>query len=280
MPFKPHTPKSYPYSIPPPPELHPEIARKLDRHDVLRFFQIEALLRSEVVWEHYRQATLRTRLRRTTPMVTTIELWSFLFGENKLKLRGEADAPIRRLLWDESLRDRFGIDDGWAVLIGSHHRYLHPRKPQFRMGNGIVDLSILHQSPPLEFRLKYLEEEQSRYLYLMIDSAEVTLSDLAVLKEVLLRRQQVEWRPAGVRKAPLIMDACAWLRYLRCYDLHNKEGLTVDEVGRRVLGAPARRTAPAAKKRASARRAVNRAVKNVKALIDSAQRGPWVFPRL
>ena len=43
-------------------------------------------------------------------MVTNLELWTSLFGQNKLKLRGEADAPIQRLLWDESLRDRFGID--------------------------------------------------------------------------------------------------------------------------------------------------------------------------
>jgi hypothetical protein len=280
MPFKPHAPKPYPFRIPSLPKLRSEKARKLDRHDVLRFFQIEALLRSEVVWALYRQAILRTRLRRTTPMVTDIELWVSLFGKNKLKLRGEAHAPIRRLLWDESLRNQFGIADGWAVLIGSHHRYLRPRKPSFRIGTGIVDLSILHRRPPLEFRLEYLEKKQTRNLYLMIDSAEVTSSDLAVLKEVLLRRQQEARRSAGVQKAPIIVDPYAWLRYLRSYDLHIKEGLSLDEIGRRVWEAPARRTAPAAKERASARRAITRAVKNVKALIDSAQRGPWVFPRL
>ena len=98
MPFKATTPKPYPYNIPAPPELDPEIARKLDRRDVLRFFQIEALLRSEVVWDLYRQAILKTRRRRTAPMVKSVELWSFLFGENRLKLRGEADALMRRLL--------------------------------------------------------------------------------------------------------------------------------------------------------------------------------------
>lgn len=281
MPFKTNTPKPYPYDILSPPRLDPEIARKLDRTDVLRFFYIEALLRSEAVWGLYRQATQLTRRRRTAPIVKNVELWSFLFGENRLKLRGETDSPMRRLLWDESLRDRFNVDDGWAVLLGSHHRYLRPRKPPFRIAEAIVDLSLLHQqSPHLEFRRKYLEEKQSRYLYLMIDSAEVSSSDLADLKKLLRRRQQVGSSNAGLQKAPPITDARAWLCYLRCYDLREHEGLSRDEVGKCVYGAPAGRSAQAGKKRASARREVTRAVQKVKALIESARRGSWVFPRL
>ena len=281
MPFKPHIPKPYPYSIPPAPELDPEIARKLDRHDVLRFFQIEGLLRSEVVWGHYHQATLRTRRRRTAPMVTNLELWLFLFGENRLMLRGGADAPMRRLLWDESLRERFNIDDGWAVLLGSHHRYLRPRKPVFRIGEGIVDLSLLHQSRHLEFRLEYLEERHSRNLYLMIDTNIVSSSDLAALKEVIRqRRKQLQISDTGRQKALTIKNPSAWLSYLRCYDFREREGLSRDEVGKRMHWAPGGRSVQARIGQASARREVTRAVRNVKLLIAAAEKGPWVFSHL
>ena len=179
---------------------------------------------------------------------------------------------------DNSLRDRFDVDDGWAVLLGSHHRYVRPCKPPFRIGKGVVDLSLLHQSPHLEFRLEYLEEQQSRYLYLMIDSAEVSSSDLAALKEVLRRRQHIGSSNAGRQKAPPITDACAWLCYLRCYDLRVRDGLSRNNVGQRVYGAPAGRSVQAVKKRAFACRVVTRAVQKVKALIELCQKGPWVFP--
>ena len=282
MPYKAitYTLTPYPYKIPSPPKLSPETIKKLDRRDVLRFLHIEALLRSQIVWDLYQQATRRTIRRKTAPPARNVELWTFLYGKNRLSLRGERDAPMRRLLWDESLRDRFNVEDGWAVLLGSHHRYLHPQKPSFRIGEGMVDLSLLHRTPDLSFKLKYLEEEQSRYLYLMIDSAEVSSSDLTALKHLLRERQKAESPETRFQKAPPIKDARAWLNYLRCYDIRHCEGVSYGEVGKRVYEAPEGRSEKAGKKRRSIYRQVKRDCKHVKELIRYAEKGPWLLPRL
>ena len=280
MPFKATTPKRSPFDLPSLPELDYEKARLLAPLDMQRFFYIEALLRSEVVGDLYQQATLGTRRRRTAPSVKSVQLLNFLLDENRQKLRGEANAPMRRLLWDESLREQFAVDDGWAVLLGAHHRYLRPRKVPFHIGEGIVDLSLLYQANPhLEFRLKDLEKDP-RLLCVMINNAKVSSDDFKLLEGVLRQYQQREPSSTKQQKAPNITDACAWLSYLRDYDLHIREGLSLDEVGKRTHGAPKDRTVQARAKRASARRAVTRAVRKVKDLIKSAQKGPWIFPRL
>jgi hypothetical protein len=282
MPFKATTPKCYPFDLPSLPELDREKARLLDQRDMQRFFYIEALLRSEVVEDLHRQATLRTRRRGTAPSEKKLSLWMFLLVENRQKLRGEANAPMRRLLWDESLRERFAVDAGWAVLLGAHHRYLRPRKEPFNLGEGIVDLSHLSQKhPDLLLRLKdYIDKSPSRHLCVMIDTAIVSSYDFRVLKEIVRQHQQQEFSDSEQQKAPHISDACAWLSYLHDYDLHVLKGLSLDQVGERTHGAPKAGTAKARDKRDNARRVVKRAVKNVKGLIASAEKGPWIFPRL
>jgi len=283
MPFKAPTPKRSPFDLPSLPDLDHKKARLLDQRDMQRFFYVEALLRSEVVWKLYQEATLRARRRRTATSGKRmrVELANFLFIENRQKLKGEVNASMRRLLWDESLRERFAVDDGWAVLLGAHHRYLRPRKEPFNLGEGIVDLTLLYRAKPhLDFKLKYLENNPSRFLFLMIDSDIVSSFDLRTLKEILHGYQQQQLSDTGPQKAPHIIDACAWLSYLRDYDLHVRDGLSLNRVGKHTHGAPIGRSGQAGKKRASARRKVTRAVRKVKDMIKSAQKGPWILSRL
>ncbi len=283
-PFSPPAPRPYPYKIPPPPKPDPRTLKQLDRREVIEFVRIEALLRSPVVWALYRQALRRTQRRRySAPPVRNVELWTFLYMgnmENRLKLRGKADAEIRGLLWNSSLRKRFTVEDGWAVLLGSHHRYLRPRLSPFHISHAIVDLARLHRTPGLYFDLKYLEEHSSRYLYLMINYAAISRADLAALDHELRERQKAESPDTGRRKAPPIKDVRAWLNYFRCYDLRRCEGASFGEIGQRVYDAPEGRSGQAVKKRQTATREAKRAFKKVNDLIPCAEKGPWRLPRL
>jgi hypothetical protein len=189
---------------------------------------------------------------------------------------------MRRLLWDDSLRERFHVEDGWAVLLGSHHRYLRPQSISFRIGEGIVDLSILHRREDLSFKLEYLNEDQSRYLYLMIDSAEVSLSDLRALQDLLRKRQKTILSEAKLQAPHPVKDVTAWMLYLQSHDMHRYQGMSAENVGKNLYGAPGRRLTMTPKDRnkcENARRQVLRACANVQKLIDFAVKGPW-FPSL
>ena len=157
-PFSPPAPRPYPYEIPPLPNLDLIRARpnRRDLWNALEFVRIEALLRSKSVWTLYQQACRRKS--RVMPEAKSVEQWIAWYGQNKLKLRGQSSAAVRALLWDETLWDRFDVVDGWAVLLGSHHRHLpvrHALVPtrfesaldhRFRTGEGIVDLSAFARS--------------------------------------------------------------------------------------------------------------------------------------
>ncbi len=82
----------YPYRIPDPPKLNEETVRALKsrRDHVCEFLRVEALPRSSRVWA--------------------------LFSARR---DGQPDA----------LRERYGVGDGWEVLIGAQHRYLDARTP-------------------------------------------------------------------------------------------------------------------------------------------------------
>jgi hypothetical protein len=155
------SPTACPYKIPPLPNLE-KVNKSLNRRDLwnaFEFFRIEALLRSKVVWKLYTEAVRLTRRETAPPTERNAQMFIFLYGDNLLKLSGEADAPMRRLLCDESIRDRFAIDDGWAVLLGSHHRLLFPStslSPMW-MGDGILDLSAMVRSTDYTFKPEYLK---------------------------------------------------------------------------------------------------------------------------
>lgn len=261
-----------PYNILSPPKLSPAIMKKLDRRDVLRFFYVEALLRSKTVGDLFQQAALRTRCKTTAPPGMSVRLWTFLFGQNRLKLRGEKDALMVRLLWDRSLQDRFKIEDGWAVLSGSHHYLLTDRRPHYRIGEGIVNLSDYHQKTDLRFELKFLDEKQSRYLYLMIDTAEVSSGDLKLLDAILHRRQKTKSAESGFFEPHPIQDVRAWLSYLECYDIRRLETISFAKIGERVFGSQ--------KKRSSVLHEAKRACDNVTKLIRNAKKGRWRLPLL
>ncbi len=253
MHLKGNPPKPCPYDLPPAPQLGPESLKKLDPWNALKFFHVEALLRSEAVWDLYRKASRRKG--NSDPQVRSLELWLFLFGGDKpkLKLRGKASAAMRRLLGDGTLRYRFSVDDGWAVLLGSHHRFLTSclcaPSPLFWISEGILDLAALHRSPDLYFDLKYLQEEQSRYLYLRIDGAVAPYGNIGALEPVLRKRYEalslpvekptidprtgVCTHPFHPRKHPRIKDAHTWLEYFQCYD-RRQSGLKPKEIAERV----------------------------------------------
>ena len=298
MPSKANTQKPYPYDLPPLPDptLISETSDKRDRWNAWEFFRIEALLRSEAVWALYKQASRR---RGTSdPKVRSVELWTFLYGQNRIKLRGEASAPIRRLLCDESLRTHFAIDDGWAVLLGSHHRYLRFNRDvalaPFEIHEGIIDLSALHRTPDLSFNLKYLEEEQSRYLYLRIDTGIAPSAIRKALEPFLRDRHKavtVETPTldpsTGVcsisfdpRHDPPIIKPRAWLKYFQCYDHRRCDGPSYGEIGKRVYGKSPGSSIRAVKKRRSIYHEVKRACANVEKLIHVAQKQCWPLPHL
>lgn len=271
-----------PYTLPSLPDLDSEAVKNLDRRAIQKFLRIEGLLRAKGTWALYERAVKRTCRKRSAPPVNSVELWEYLFGDGRLKLRGKRDAWIRRLLWDDSLQRQFDVEDGWAILLRSHHRYLLPQSIPFRIGEGIVDLSILHSSRDLSFELKYLEEKQSRYLYVMIDSVEVSSSDLRKLQDLLSKRQRDYSRETGLIPSLDMQDIQAWLRYLQCYDAHKYNGKSAAEVASHFYDAPTGRrlTDEARKKKSSARRQVVRACQNVAHLIESAIAGPWILTPL
>ena len=174
-----------------------------------------------------------------------------------------------RLLWDNSLQNRFNIEDGWAVLLGSHHHLLTNRRPSFRIGEGIVNLTNFHQKTDLRFDLKFLDEKQSRYLYLMIDTAEVSSSDMKLLNGLLRKRQKR--KPAENEPHP-IQDVHAWLNYLKCYDIRRLEGASFKSIGRQVFGSQ--------KNSSTVLHEAKRACDNVTKLIRNAEKGRWHLPLL
>lgn len=283
------THKPYPYDIPPAPQVDSITFERRDLWNALEFIRIEALLRSKIVWALYRKASQRKV--KAAPEFKSREHWLqqhvALFGQNKFKLRGESSAAVRPLLGDETLRDRFAIGDGWAVLLGTHHRHLPFRNAfkylPFWISDGIVDLSAMAKAreriPEWTIQLKDLQVEQTHYLYLRIDNAvepQINLKELGrLLQERHKARTVVVGKPAinpitgeytfpfHPRKDPPIRNILAWLKYFQCYDLR-KSGLSIKETADRVYPNANNSTAK-----------VKSATKRVQAMIQAAQNKDW-----
>ncbi len=268
-PFSLPAPHPYPYDILPPPELD-LISVTLNRRDLwdaLEFFRIEALLRSKGVQDLYQR--VRRLKGDVVPQVKNVQQWIAWYGKGRVKLRGSASAVVRSLLWDETLRDRFIIGEGWAVLAGSHHRHLRlnlgrdvslisdPKDRKHlssRISEGIVDLAALarvreYSSIKLQ---EFLREEQTRFLYVRIDNAFAPEANIKELRRLLQDRHKAVTAPVEKptidpvtgeqsypyhpRKDPPITEVRAWLKYLQCYDLRHRDGLTDDAIATKVYG--------------------------------------------
>jgi hypothetical protein len=248
--------KSPPYGIPSPPEPDTKSLRRRELWNALEFFRIEGLLRAPQLWDLYKAAVISTRRKHRMPRPMNVQQWTAWHGTNTVKLLGEACANVRRLLWDNSLILKFAVVDGWAILLGSHHRYLKQRimgevlydtkaPPSAFISEGIIDLSISGQC---EYTDLY---HARRYLFLRIDNSVPPEANIKELRTVLNRfhfknlpidqptidrityEQTVPFHP---RKNPPIKDICAWLRYMRCYDLWNFKGQTYEQIATEVYG--------------------------------------------
>jgi len=148
MPAK-SSPHSYPYSIPPVDCPDPEDLKKLDPWDVLEFFRIEALLRSQRVMKLYKQSYAS---------------WN------------------KKDLHTDELLTTYGVWGGWQVLEGTHHYFLFPGMVErftheAADKSGIVDLRELLISPVISkddvmpwLRQAILRKDR-RYLWVRIDCA-------------------------------------------------------------------------------------------------------------
>ncbi len=119
--------KPYPYPLPPLPnsEAIPANLSRRDLWNAKEFFRIEALLRSETVARLFRRANRQAARSNTTraPEPQNVNEWIAWYGQNKIHSKNSDCAAVRRILGDKSLLQHFSIDDSWAILKGSHHRF-------------------------------------------------------------------------------------------------------------------------------------------------------------
>jgi hypothetical protein len=208
MALKTNARKQYPYDIPPPPKPD-QLSKSFTTRDLwnaLEFFRIEALLRSPSVWALYRRASQRVS-RRTgdgCPEPKNKQQWIAWYGENRVQKRGKECAHVRKLLWDETLRDHLSVADGWAILLGSHVRHLKLdlapnefmlsdpndlKRSSFRISEGIVDLSALAREHKYSPSLEELQKKPDRFLYLKIDTAIAPTAHIKNLSDLLKKRR-------------------------------------------------------------------------------------------
>lgn len=303
MALKTNAHKQYPYDIPPPPKPE-QISKALNKRDLwnaLEFFRIEALLRSPTVWALYRNASQRASRRRgdACPETKNMQQWVAWYGQSKVQLRGRACAHVRKLLWDGSLRDHKAVTDGWAILLGSHHRHLKldmgpmvsllldkndERRSSFRISEGVEDLCILAREYNYSPSLQELQMEPRRFLYLKIDPVVAPTANIKNLSDFLKKHHKSvmatvekptidpitgeQTIPFHPRTPPPITDVCAWLKYIQCYDLRHLQGFTYGQIATEVYGSN------------RLRETAEKAVIRVEQLINAAQVNAWppVFP--
>jgi len=294
--------ESLPYRLPsvPHPDLIPENLGHGDLWNAFEFFRIEFLLRSPKVWTLYRKAEKRTAKKRPARIKTVRDFirWQYV------PRRGPQSKTLWRLLKDTTLQEQFRVADGWAVIGGSHIRYLKLNSylernsipgsfetfiQKFQTPEGIVNLSrvvrsrqfkLLRRDDP-EILMKELSGETNSALYLRIDR---TIDQEIAVRG--LRRMFGEKHAPQVPKVnalaydpktrettilsdpdgnPPITDLRAWLNYLLCYDL-SRSGRRLRDIGIMVYGP----VGPLKVKRELAKKAVTR----VKRFIVAAERGP------
>ena len=202
-----------------------------------------------------------------------------------------SSSTIRRLLSDETLRTHVFIDDGWLVLWGAHHRYLRPdpylnppQRSRFDISDGILDLSALARAGKLDLRTlsHNLQEEQKLFLYLRINCAVAPEPSLKVIRSLLQDKHRavtvhvgkpnidpctgMHTFPFHPRKDPPITEVHAWLKYLQCYDLRHRDGLTDDAIAIKVYGN---------EESGGAEVKAKQAVRRFTLLIDAAEKNAW-----
>lgn len=298
MPFKTNPHQECPYALPSPPKPD-QVSKTLNRRDLwnaLEFFRIEALLRAVSMWDLYRRAFQKASKRKAdvVPQPKNVQQWIAWYGQNKVRLRGKACADVRALLWDKTSCDRFAVVDGWAILLGSHHRLLRfglqldisvipdpndIKRPSVWISEGIVDLCASARTHHWIVPLEELQKEQKRFLYLRIDASVAPTANVKQLRTFLKKHHKAatvpvekltihpitgeQTTPFHPRKDPPITNVPAWLKYFQCYDLRTS-GLQPEEVAGRVypqdIGAVEK---------------VAQAVKRVKKVIEAAESNDW-----
>src|SRR5262245_10369759 len=147
-------PHPYPYDITPVECPPAAVSKSLNRRDVLEFFRVEALLRSERVMQLYEQTI--ENLDYNDPRTDTLLM-------------------------------KYAVYGGWSVVYGEHHCILFPdqmreikRNNAFHFqSDGILDLSSVLNSPDErvdlpsepEFLLSEINKNEPRYLWVRIDTA-------------------------------------------------------------------------------------------------------------
>ena len=153
------------------------------------------------------------------------------------------------------------------------------------MGDGILDLSEMMRSTDYVFKPEYLQENQSRFLYLRIDRAFPSSTICKSLNPYLGGPQGLPGNlslhentsmntfPYHPGKNPPITGVPAWLKYFMCYDLRQRPGQkpSYGDVGKCVYGGPEGPTGHAVRGRQSIYDQAKRAYKKVKQLIRLAE---------
>lgn len=296
----------YPLPFRPDPDSIPQNLGRSDLWNAFEFFRIEFLLRSSKIWTLYRRAQGRTA-NQPPREVKNVHDW---IKWQHIPRRGPLANTLWRLLNDTTSQEQFRVADGWAVITGSHIRYLKldgiperfetsVKKFQTREGReGIVDLSnfvnsreykVLEQFDP-EILRKELSAETKSALYLRIDRTIRPEIAIRAIKHILGQKQAPQIPKVNELvydsnvgettilsdpdEDPPITDLQAWLKYLLCFDLFCS-GRKYRAIGSIVFG-------PVGSERAQdqARERAKKAVNRVRSWIEEAERGPWCLKDL
>lgn len=230
--------KPYPYQILPVPKTTD--LRKVDSWSALEFFRAEALLRSDVVASMYRK-----KVRDHTLMKKFAISWNVLQGEHHrfLITRHQSFTHLTPAWYEKqcALAQRlqeFGIDAS------------PPRLPDF-LGHSIV-IEISQSSPPERVIAALRTFLKAQHTHSMSSPGKLTIWE---------EKGKVMWiTPSHPRKLSPIRDIRAWVTYFRCYDLHEREGLSLANTAAQVSMKPDH---------------VKNAVRRVKALIRAAEQINW-----
>jgi len=287
--------KPYPYQILPVEIFDPKTEGNLDQWEVLEFFRIEALLRSSEVMTLYKKKPRKpcpdsTRISDSLLMNFAVPFgWNVLEGFHHLSLipGGMDKAGVN--VYKEQPNRLSGILDlkSW---------FLHPPEdlPPDWFTSQPKDMQI-DLSPTGDLKKTILASGE-RYLYLRIDTAYPPHTILKAMENLIKPRHKIQGveNPAKLpdfkilspdeviriipthptKKSP-IQDIPVWLKYFKCYDLHQCEGLSFGVIAKSVY------PTEEAKNKVNAQDHAKKAFRRVKRLIHDAVHGPWPpFPSM
>jgi len=281
--------KPYPYQIPPVEIFDPTTEGDLEQWEVLEFFRIEALLRSAEVMTLYQKKPPNpcpdsTLLSDSLWMNFAVPFgWNVLEGFHHLSLipGGMDKAGVN--VYKEQPNRLSGILDlkSW---------FLHPPEdlPPDWFTSQPKDMQI-DLSPTGDLKKTILASGE-RYLYLRIDTAYPPTTILKAIGDLIKPRHATPKIPYPektpdlvvlspdtiirpipthpTKKSP-IQDIPVWLKYFKCYDLHQCEGLSFGVIAKSVY------PTEEAKNKVNAQDHAKKAFRRVKDLINNAVHGPW-----